>query len=297
MTTGFTNPIGLSKPILVNQSGTGNSSVTSYAPIIGGSSPTTSLASANSGISNAGYVLTSTGSSSAPTWQLSVGIGSFSSIVVTTLNPGSSTYTPTSGMVYVMVEVMGGGGSGGGDTNYVGGGGGAGGYARAFYSAADIGASQSYSVGTGGAASSSGNDGNTSWFISNVGSGTYLVGTGGKKGTKNTQSTGFTGLFTYSGGNGGQGEYGGSGSNFLAVSGGAGYYGIYAGGTFVTGSSIFTQIGGQGGSSFLSNLPYVIPGIQTTTAGSQGGGGQGSGGIYNGSPGGNGFIICTEFIA
>jgi hypothetical protein len=53
----------------VGYGGTGDTSFTVYAPIIGGTTATGALQSASSGMGNSGYVLTSTGSSSAPTWQ------------------------------------------------------------------------------------------------------------------------------------------------------------------------------------------------------------------------------------
>jgi hypothetical protein len=49
--------------------GTGVTSVTAFAPVIGGTTSTGPLQSASTGISNSGWVLTSTGSSSAPTFQ------------------------------------------------------------------------------------------------------------------------------------------------------------------------------------------------------------------------------------
>ena len=67
------NATNTSKPVTVSQGGTGDASVTAYAPICGGTSTTGSLQSATAGISNSGYVLTSTGSSSLPTFQAPVG--------------------------------------------------------------------------------------------------------------------------------------------------------------------------------------------------------------------------------
>lgn len=55
--------------------GTGKTAFTTYAPVCGGTSTTGGLQSASSGISNTGYVLTSTGASSLPTWQAASGGG------------------------------------------------------------------------------------------------------------------------------------------------------------------------------------------------------------------------------
>ena len=53
----------------VANGGTGDASVTAYAPIAGGTTTTGAFQSLSSGMSNTGYVLTSTGTSSVPTWQ------------------------------------------------------------------------------------------------------------------------------------------------------------------------------------------------------------------------------------
>jgi len=85
MTTGFVNPIGLPAIIPVDQGGSGANSFTPYAPVIGGTSSSLPLASASSGFSNSGYILTSTGSTSSPTWQAPAG-GGVSQATATGLN-------------------------------------------------------------------------------------------------------------------------------------------------------------------------------------------------------------------
>jgi hypothetical protein len=69
MAVGFANSLG--KPVVetVPAGGTSSSSFTAYAPVVAGSSGTSALVSATTGFSTVGNVLTSTGSSSAPTWQ------------------------------------------------------------------------------------------------------------------------------------------------------------------------------------------------------------------------------------
>lgn len=62
-------------PLTVPNGGTGLASATAYAPIVGGTTTTGAFQVANSGMSNSGYVLTSTGSSSLPTWQAAGGGG------------------------------------------------------------------------------------------------------------------------------------------------------------------------------------------------------------------------------
>jgi hypothetical protein len=62
-----------SLPMLVKQGGSGSTSFTAYAPICGGTGTTAAWQSASTGLSTSGYVLTSTGSSSVPTFQASGG--------------------------------------------------------------------------------------------------------------------------------------------------------------------------------------------------------------------------------
>jgi hypothetical protein len=95
----------------------------------------------------------------------------------------TSTYTPTPGMAYIIVEMCAGGGASGGlplvNTSGVGsisGCGGAGGYLKFMMTAAQVGASLSYTVGAGGtagAAGAAGNAGNATTF------GTWSCGAGG----------------------------------------------------------------------------------------------------------------------
>jgi hypothetical protein len=74
-------------PVTVPNGGTGDISFTAYAPIVGGITTTGVLQSAATGISNSGYVLTSTGASSLPTWQAAAVTG------ITTLDADSGSAT------------------------------------------------------------------------------------------------------------------------------------------------------------------------------------------------------------
>lgn len=113
---------------------------------------------ANSG--TPGFVLTAQ-SGAPPAWAASSGGSGFTSIV-TQVFTATGTYTPTAGMKYCIVEVIGGGGGGGGavsgSTGTVGvaGGGAAGGYARKTISAATVGASKAVTIGAGGAGGGAG---------------------------------------------------------------------------------------------------------------------------------------------
>ena len=105
-----------------------------------------------------------------PSWQ-SAGLSSFRISIQTITSSG--TYTPTAGMIYCIIEVVGGGGGGGGCGNAAssqvsgGSGGGGGGYAKGSFSAATIGVSQSVTIGAAGVAGAvgagaGGNGGTTS---------------------------------------------------------------------------------------------------------------------------------------
>lgn len=98
-------------------------------------------------------------------WSVPPGINSFSSITMQ-IFASSVTYTPTSGMKYCEVYLYGGCGAGGGTpaasavTGASGGGGGSGALSYGTFSAATIGASQSITIGAGGAGVSNGNGNN-----------------------------------------------------------------------------------------------------------------------------------------
>lgn len=77
----LTNCTGLTVP----GGGTGVATMTTaYAPVCAGTTATGALQVASSGIGNSGYILTSTGASSLPTWQAAAGGGNVT-------GPGSST--------------------------------------------------------------------------------------------------------------------------------------------------------------------------------------------------------------
>ncbi|MGB7958175.1 MAG: hypothetical protein WCF77_05065 [Minisyncoccia bacterium] len=75
----------------VIEGGTGIQSATTYAPLTGGTTSTGAFQSASTGISNSGYVLTSTGASSLPTWQANSGGGTTGTFSVALTFGGSST--------------------------------------------------------------------------------------------------------------------------------------------------------------------------------------------------------------
>src|SRR5277367_2234853 len=104
-------------------------------------------------------VATGTGANATTAWGTGGGGGGGSASVNVQTFTTSGTYTPSAGISYATIEVIGGGGGGGGEktttaarTTGTSGGGGGGGYAQLFASASQIGISPiTVTVGTGGA--------------------------------------------------------------------------------------------------------------------------------------------------
>jgi hypothetical protein len=236
---------------------------------------------------------TYTGTSSGinPTTQ-TIAVGSaFQKIVIQSFTTGTSTYTPTVGMKYCIVELQGCGGGGGATTACSGtqgsaaGGGGAGGYCAKAFTAATIGTSQTVvigAVGTAGAISGgSGGTGTQSTF------GALLTSNGGAGGA----GAGANGTAaTAAGGAGGS-----SSSGTYNATGGAGTIG------FTSGLASAASMGGTGGASYFGSGGTG----STNGAGAAGvayGGGGGGGATINsgsaaaGGAGGPGICIVTEYI-
>jgi hypothetical protein len=263
--------------------GTGDTSFTTYMPITGGTTTTGALQSVATG--TAGYALTYVSSSALPTWQPVV-----SSINVQTFT-NSGTYTPTTGMVYCQVQLVGGGGGGGGGATTaasqvsIGSGGGAGEYASGVFSAASIGASSTVTIGAAGTTTSG--SGGGAGGTTSLGS-TIISAAGGAGGA--TSAAGTAGQV--------QGATGGTGGT-----GGAyrfqGQYGFDGDGFF--GSFVFTGTGGSGPLGSGGRGRSLGGGGAGVSAVGYGTGGSG-GASYNGSGaaaggvGTPGIVIITEYI-
>ena len=217
----------------------------------------------------------------------------FQEIVVQTFTTGTSTYTPTAGMKYCIVELQAPGGGGGATTaagatgGSSGAGGGGGGYSRKTFTAATIGASQTVTmgaVGTAGATSGgSGGNGTTSTF------GALLSCTGGIGGQGLGAST------TPQSFNGSLGGIGSGGD--VNAAGGMG------GQCFNTSAATGISCGGNGGSSVLGGggqgaANGTNPGAAGRAYGGGGGGGAtiASGAAQAGGAGGAGICIVTEYL-
>src|SRR5690606_16268416 len=222
------------------------------------------------------------------------GSGDIASVNIQTFT-SNGTYTPTSGMVYCVIEVVGGGGGGGASTTAAGqasagSGGCAGGYSRGVFTAADIGASQSVTVGAGGASASAGN-------TTSVGS-TLIQATGGGPGM--TVSSAFMAQVGVGGSTGGVGSLGDV--NLTGGEGGAACI-------IVDTSVDFLGKGGHGGVTVFGGAAvqsYVVTSGITTSTGragqAPGAGGSGGASIYGsadaaGGAGADGIVIITEYIA
>jgi hypothetical protein len=204
----------------------------------------------------------------------------------------SGTYTPTAGMKYCIVELLGAGGGGagalGGAYCIGSGGGGSGGYSKKAISAATVGISQTITVGAGGAGGAAGQhagiDGGTtsfgSIFSANGGGGAPYSGPSWQYPIYNAAGIG---------GSATGGDFNMRGEN--------GYYGASTGNT-----PDMEALGGAG-----ANSVYGAGGIYSiNAAGSNayadgyGSGGGGAGATTTdlaGGNGGDGIIIITEFIS
>jgi len=209
---------------------------------------------------------------------------------------GSSTYTPTSGMKYCTVELVGGGGAGGsssgaGGQGSGGAGGGGGGYCRKTYTAALIGATATVVIGTGGTAGGSGanpgGDGADSTFTP-AGAGVVLTaakGAGGGAGTASASVNNSSGGVAGSGTNGDLNITGGYGGNGFSLAVAALVCGGTGGGTAITPSNIPIFASTNGGGN-----PALLYG--------QGGGGSVSFSTnQNGGAGAQGVCYITEYIS
>lgn len=212
------------------------------------------------------------------------------SVVIQTFT-SNGTYTPTTGMQYCIIEVIGSGGGGGGtqatSASQVAqaGGGGSGEYARGVFSAATIGASQSVTVPTGGNGGSAGLNNGSNGSTTSVGA--LISAAGGSGGIAGTAST--TSILA----SGGSGGTGGSGGSFR-VDGRSGEFGLFIVGSF--------QYNGRGAPSLIGGTNNIRTSTNAGLAGKNYGcGGDGafasiSAAGQAGGNGGGGIVVVTEFV-
>ena len=212
------------------------------------------------------------------------------SVVVQTF-VANGTYTPTSGMLYCVVEMVGPGGGGGGTAtcsaaqSAQAGSGGAGEYARGVFSAATIGASQSVTCPAGGNGGAAGANTGTAGADTTA-LGVLLTAFGGKGGVGAAATTTSQSIA------GGVGGTGGAGGSFRSP----GQAGGNAAGTF----GAFTIQGNGGSSPFGGGAKGRTVAGAGVAAGGNGAGGSGANGFNNAaSAGGNGsaaIIVITEYV-
>lgn len=266
------------------------SAITQYDILVGGASNAIVSVTPNT----SGYILTSNGTSANPSFQVLPSTLAISYVAIQTIT-ANGPYTPTSGMKYCVVEVLGGGGGGGGaaSTNASqqssGSGGGAGEFAKGVFSASTIGVSQNIIIGVGGAGNSgtAGSNGGATSF------GVILSAFGGIGGSSQITTT----IGNAAGGLGGTG---GSGGN-LRSAGAAGSYGYTttaANATLLNGGAGANSQYGAGG---LQNLSTTAGGANGNSALGYGAGGSGaenwvSQAAHTGGTGTSGIAIVTEYI-
>lgn len=261
--------------VAVIDGGTGLSTMTTaYAPVCAGTTATGNLQVASTGLSTSGWVLTSTGASSLPTFQApTAGSGSLKAVQTFA---ASGTYTRTSGANSALVIVVGGGGGGGGVSTTAGAtaaGGGGGGCSIKYI--ASVGSTETVTVGAsvagGNTSGTNGAGGNTSSF------GAWCSATGGSAGTGQTAATGTDGV---AGGVGSSGDL-----NFAGGDGGGG-----------SGS---TRGGGVGGSSYfggtMARTGANVTGADGRAYGSGGQGAQSTGTGRAGGAGAAGVVYVFEY--
>ncbi len=200
----------------------------------------------------------------------------------------SGTYTPTTGMVYCVIECWGGGGGGGGVAGAVGNsngssGGGAGGYSRVTVTKSTIGSSQTITIGAAGSGGAAGNNGGSSGGVTSVG--TLCVANGG--GGASAGPGGGAGAGSGTGDITGTGAPGGSSFNYVISAANLAAVGAIGASSAVGG-------GGQ-----MIQTPSLAAG--NNAAGYAAGGSGGA--VYNSATnvaGGNGtpgLVIITEFLS
>ena len=203
----------------------------------------------------------------------------------------NGTYTPSTGMLYCIVEAIGAGGGSGGTATTVAaqvacsGGGGGGAYCRSLLSAATVGVSQAVTIGTGGAGGAAGNNNGSSGGSTSLGA--LVVAAGGVGGTG-------SGVFTapdFSAfiGVGGVGTVGD-----LQINGDKAAYGFA-----LSATRVISSVGGQSPLT-TSNNPTSINGTAASGNPNRGEGARGSAAPENtaqraGAAGSAGLLIITEF--
>lgn len=235
-------------------------------------------------------------------WKLLVSSPTVAQTEIVEVFTADGTWTKPAGLIYAEVEVVGGGGGGGGPAITSGSqagaghGGGGGGYARAVIPAADLGATETVTLGDAGTGVSgtTGNAGGTSTFTRTTG--TNITATGGAGGFQSIGQQWLGANLMADGGIGAGGD--------INATGQPGERGYHAG---TSAQSSPVGMGGGGGSSVLGGGGRAGGTATTGVTGSAPSGGYGGGGggganannasAFLGGAGADGVIIVTSHIA
>jgi hypothetical protein len=285
LTLGWTGQLGLTR------GGTAASLTASNGGIVYSDASALAILS---GTATAGLALLS-GASGAPSWSTSPPITKVVTQTITTT--GAGTYTPTTGMKYCIIELQGAGGGSGGTTGAGGqgscsGGGGGGCYAKIIATAAQIGASASYTVGAAGTAGASGNNagGNGGDTEITIGGGTTWeanggVGGGGQTASAAAQDSGTPGTAgTFVSGTNATLIFAMQGSNAST-------------GSSPAAASLVNRMNSIGGASFLGRPQFTYNAAGYNYGGGAAGFQNQTGANAAGSAGAQGIIMITEFIS
>ncbi len=296
----FLAPTSTAQQLLVSGASSAPQWTTSTYPLTNAINTLLYASSANTmaalATANNGVLVTSAGGTPSISSTLPAAVITTNSLItqvaVQVFTSGTSTYTPTSGMLYCDAYVTGSGGGGGGSTGgtapqaSAGGGGGSGGTSIKWgITAAAIGASQTVTVGAAGTAGTTGGGTGGAGNASSLGA--IVTANGGSGGIGSTSSASASAQIL-----GGAGATAGSGGT-VNNAGSNGQYSTFSG-------VITTLATGQGGSSFWGG-----GGNSRITAGTGNAGvAPGSGGAGAGSSAGNnaggagaaGVVVIVEYI-
>jgi hypothetical protein len=292
-----TGVISLAVPVTVPDGGIGTTGLPLDGVVLGNSTALT-VAPATT----AGYPLVSNGSTSAPSFQ-ALNLASAGFIGVLPLANGGSnsstgpivtihkqiftmngTYTPSTGMLYVLMQGVGGGGGGGGAIGTTGSfvcgaGGGSGGFSQLLTTAGAIGASQAVNIGGGGSGSTGNGVAGGSTSV-----GVLMIAKGGLGG-------GGSNATTASFGNGGLGAPTGTGD--LIAAGNAGGGGLLSPGA---NAQVLT---GFGAASVFGGSVIALYNTTGNIGANYGAGGSGASSVgtaaFQGGSGANGLLSIIEF--
>ena len=235
-------PATLSLPVTVANGGTGLTSLTTFAPLVGGTGITSNVQQATTGFSTVGAVLTSQGNAAVPTWVTPSG-GTGTLVSIQTFST-SQTITIPATATKCWVRLVGGGGGPVTGTN----GGGAGGYLEKYLTGLTAGNTLALTIGAGGA--SNGHNGGASSLASGSQTITTLTANGGSgvnNGSNNPGGTATNGDVNIQGGAGTPTPTGGDNPLSSTAAGDQSGLGIGGGGS----SNIAAEAGAGGACIFF----------------------------------------------